>query len=189
MSFFTQIIPAFTHPGSSLLTQGGGIISAIAAAEMGIRAVGNLFQELSGHGSQENRKNFSKNSGGAVLYATLSLNIIPGTAFLGGAILTGYTLYNSKREFKDSYLFSYLTGGVLYRFCVHVLDPVARKVWDVVGEILLSLGRVLDRLFNAIIPRDPIWIGVTALFSVIILYKGSIVIGRFVASAAKGILY
>lgn len=182
-----QVIPAFTHAGSHGLTQLGGIASGIACAEMGIRAVGNIFKEITGNGTEKNRENLSKNLGGAVFYAGLGLNIIPGSAFLGGAILTGYTINHSTREFKDSYLFSYLTGGLVYRAINNIVWPIACRVWDCVGDIIKNLGMALGRVINAVIPHDPIWIGVCSLSTAIILYKGPIVLAGLVYKAVKGV--
>lgn len=184
MHVIGQIVPAFTHPGAFRLTQAGGIFSGIAAAEMGIRAVGNLFLELTGKGDKDNLENFSKNLGGAILYAGLGLNIIPGTAILGGAILASYSIYTSGRELKDSYLFSFLTGGLLNRG-LNLLEPVIKKVWNVVSEIIWGLGRVLGKVLNLVIPRHPIWIGVCALATAIVLYKGPIVIYRLITSGGN----
>ncbi len=165
----TAVTSALPHAGALTITRLGAGFAAIATAEMAIRAVGNLCAT----NDNERMEKFSKNLGGAVFYGTLACNIIPGSAAFAGVILGIYTLGNMGRP--DSYCFvqaANLAKDAVVVPAWRAVSNIVEAIWNAVGDTLIAVGNFLGKVIGAIIPRDPIWIGVNALFVAIIIYKG-----------------
>jgi hypothetical protein len=150
---------------------GGAALCASGAVEMALR----VFKDV----QEQNADNLSKDLAGALFYGLCAANIVPYTAFLGGAIFTLRTI--ATYEDKDAYFTMKHYGKVLEAIydwaieplCSHVVRPLSEYAWE---HIISPLARTISNCFAAIfrvvkLPENPAWYGVAALIATIAAYK------------------
>lgn len=151
----------------SQISLGAGIIGGTAALEMFVR----IFKDI----KDRNMENLSKDLGGTLFYGLLAANIVPYTAVAGATIFITYSLlYGKKHQYNND---PYLTSQAIHKFVNtllnRVIKPIAEKVSDVVefvfNKIIWPAVSGIAKAFSFIIPKEPIWFGVTA---VVILIAG-----------------
>ncbi len=151
---------------------GGGVGCAIVAAEMAIRAVGDLIEKgrlEEGQTKDSVSRNFSANFGGAIFYGLCAANILPGTAILGSLIFTVYSFAVNKRE--DNYLATKVIRESELKVLNFVLD-ILQVAWDwVIYPVADALRRIFSTVFDLLVPKHPIWIGVALLVTAIAVVK------------------
>ena len=176
-SLNTVIVPAasnfFTanYRGVSNLGVGLGGITGIVAAEMAIRAVGNLME---GQGNVD-KNEFSNNLAGALFYGLCATNYIPHTAVAGGVVFAAYSLgkwggknnyvcteiFNRTLKGINDYILKPLGDYVITPLIDHVLTPI----WNnVVTPTVKGIANIAGAIFNLIsLPTNPAWYGVAIL--------------------------
>lgn len=145
-----------------------GAFNFIPAAEMAIRAVGDVFKLTPDSDKEELRwKNFSANSGGVLMYGLLGLNFIPSTAIIGVAVFIIHSLWTYDEK-KDNYL----TSKCIHFVVSKVISPVLTKIFSIVEPILKGIGTIVSGILKAIlIPEHPSWFIAGTLVVAIVGYR------------------
>ncbi len=154
-------------------------ICGIAAVEMVARLV---FEDIPGILDKKSQKkelethrwNASSNLGGAIFYGLCSLNIIPGSAIIGGIFFSGYSYISVSGGEKNPYHTSKLLAPIV-NLGVETLDFAWKKIiypiLKVVGRIFKQIGNLLSMIS---LPKHPIWYAVILSVSCIVCYKVAI---------------
>lgn len=162
---------AANYRGVSNLGIGLGGITGIVAAEMAIRAVGNL---MNGQGAVD-KDEFSSNLAGALFYGLCATNYIPHTAVAGGVVFAVYSLgkWGAKNNYICTEIFNRILKGIndyiLKPLSDYVITPLFKDVltpiWNnVVTPIVRGIANVAGAIFNLIsLPTNPAWYGVAII--------------------------
>ena len=156
---------------ASKFSLGSAIICGGAAIEMAL----NIFKDINdkAHKRPNAMKNLSANLGGAIFYGLCAANVISGTAIVGAAIFTIYSLV--KCNDADTYLSSRLIGKSIRYIYTEIFSPVVHKIAKIVGDILKPIFNGIYSVLKQIhLPEHPIWYGVFLLGGAILAYKFAI---------------
>jgi len=150
---------------------GGATFCGLAAAEMGIRVVGNLFQMRDARGQRE----LSENLAGACFYGLCAANLLPGTAVFGGVVclLQGLLRGNSDNPYYLSraiFTVADLTWTTLSTIADWTIVPLWNYVLFPVLEKIANVARAILKLIP--LPENSTWYVVALLVVGIAAYKG-----------------
>lgn len=148
------------------LTFGSAILCTSATVETAVRGVIDVHKYFTMKTDNREevdkiRKRMSANLGSALFYGICAVNIIPGTALLGAAIFTIYSMFdlNKQYDIKNDYLLSRVVGYPSLYVFENVVCPVASKISAVTQAILQS------------IPSNPAWQASGMLLTAIVVVK------------------
>lgn len=157
-------------PSKATVMKAASVICAIPAAEMAIRAVGELAKDAVTRDSMA----LSRHAGGAVFMGLMAANFIPGTAMAGLGLLGLYSIFPASHgdyvtaDFAFDKVIKPLGKHVIEPLFHHIINPVIRLVRDIVVLVVSTIFIVLNKVS---MPKHPIWIGVTVLALAILGYK------------------
>ena len=174
----------------------GGGLCAIAAAELAVRVLHNLYQVVTNDPARHHQKfgeTVSRNFGGMVLFGACATNAIPGLAALGAIVLIGNAFLS--QESDDALVITKATRALqpiarefgntawnitkdlasaawnLTSAFFETIGNIVKNAFKMIDAILRPIGRVLGTLFSAAIPKTRESVAAVAVVASIVIYR------------------